>query len=263
MMPTALIVDDEPQANSLLAALVQLRGYRTVSALNGREAIDALEREAFDVVFLDLMLPDINGYEVCTHIKTCKTTALTPVIMVTARVAVENRMRSFLHGADNYVAKPYTPDQIFEAMDLADESRQALAGDAHRGALAFEAHDEGETLRRLSQLRSLLLAFSPLDADEVSRLADALRTLWESADAWGRRHGVSEIATLEYRVLDDRVEMRLRDLVGWLTEALALTDEPGGRPDSVASTTFDRVDVDDLLRSMTLVKRFDGDDRAR
>ena len=261
-MPTALIVDDEPQANTLLAMLVQLRGYRTVSVLNGREAIDALEREVFDIVFLDLMLPDINGYEVCTHIKTCKSTALIPVVMVTARVAVENRVRSYLHGADNYVAKPYTPDQIYEAMDLADECRLAAVRDARRGAFAFEARDEGETLRRLSQLRSLLLACTPLGADDVGRLGDAMRCLWESADAWGRRHGVTEVAALDYRVFDDRVEVRLHDLAGWLAKALALSDEPGGRPDALASATFDRVEVDDSLRSMTLVKHFDTEGPA-
>ena len=69
LMPTALIVEDEPEANKLLSMLVQLRGYQTESALDGAAALDHLRRQAFDVIFLDLMLPDIDGYDVCRALK--------------------------------------------------------------------------------------------------------------------------------------------------------------------------------------------------
>ena len=92
-MPTALIVEDEPEANQLLSMLVQLRGYRTESAFTGGEALEKVEHGPPDIVFLDLMLPDINGYEVCRRLKTRKATSLIPVVMVTARVAAENRDR--------------------------------------------------------------------------------------------------------------------------------------------------------------------------
>lgn len=255
-MPTALIIDDEPQANTLLAMLVQLRGYRTVSALNGQEAIDALERESFDIVFLDLMLPDINGYEVCTHIKSSKATTLTPVVMVTARMAVENRVRSFLHGADNYVAKPFTPNQIYDAIAQADEVRRGAEHACRRGSVALDADDEGESLRRLAQLRSLLLAGTPLPSEEIARLGESLRLLWESADAWGRRHRVGPVAVLDYHVHDDHVEVRLHDRSGWLSDALSHSDGCGDRPDEVANSSFDRVEIDGPLRTMVLVKRF-------
>lgn len=124
-MPTALIVEDEPEANRLLARIVQLRGYRTRSAFNGVEAITAIEDEAFDVVFLDLMLPDANGYEICRRIKDHPETRSTPVVIVTARLADENRAQSAQFGADGFIPKPYTPGQIFEALASADELRKA------------------------------------------------------------------------------------------------------------------------------------------
>ncbi len=64
-MPKALIVEDEPEANELLAMLVQLRGYQTDSAFTGGEALIKAEQARPDIVFLDLMLPDLNGYDVC------------------------------------------------------------------------------------------------------------------------------------------------------------------------------------------------------
>lgn len=115
-MPTALIVEDEPEANRLLARIVQLKGYRTQSAFNGSEALIAVESEAFDVVFLDLMLPDANGYDICRAIKGRPESSHTPVVIVTARLADENRAMSQQVGADGFIPKPYTPGQIFDAL---------------------------------------------------------------------------------------------------------------------------------------------------
>ncbi len=157
-MPTALIVEDEPEANKLLAMLVQLRGYTTESAFTGQEALDKVRVHVPDVVFLDLMLPDLDGYEVCRAFKSSGATSQVPVVIVTARIAAENRIESFDAGADDYVPKPYTPDQIFKALD---ESMSFVARDAPAdidGEVVLDGRDNGETLRQLARLRGLLLA---------------------------------------------------------------------------------------------------------
>ncbi len=124
-MPTALIVDDEVKANDLLARILKLRGYATRSEFTGETAIEAVESQPFDVVFLDLMLPDIDGYEVCRRIKERPETRGTPVVMVSAALADENRERGIQAGADGYIPKPYTPNQIFDALESADALRRA------------------------------------------------------------------------------------------------------------------------------------------
>jgi DNA-binding response OmpR family regulator len=116
-MPIALIVEDEPEANKLLAMLLQLRGYRTESAFQGAEALEKIRDHAPDVVFLDLMLPDMDGYDVCRSLKSLGQDDPIPVVIVTARLTAENRIESFAVGADDYIPKPYTPDQIFEAIE--------------------------------------------------------------------------------------------------------------------------------------------------
>ncbi len=115
-MPTALIVEDEPDANRLLAMIVQLKGFTTRSAFTGSEALALVDEDPPDVVFLDLMLPDTNGFEVCRTIKSRPETSKVPVVMVTARLAEENRAKSLQVGADEFIPKPYTPNQIFEAL---------------------------------------------------------------------------------------------------------------------------------------------------
>ena len=135
-MPTALIVEDEPEANKLLGMLLRLRGYQTESAFNGRQALELVEKSPPDIIFLDLMLPDLNGYEVCKILKSSKGTSLIPLVIVTARIAAENRIESFCLGADDYIAKPYTPDQIFQALEQAvrwlDQSRAGADPGADR-----------------------------------------------------------------------------------------------------------------------------------
>jgi CheY-like chemotaxis protein len=253
-MPIALIVEDEPEANKLLSMLVQLRGYRTDSAYTGGEALAKIDREPPDIVFLDLMLPDINGYEVCAALKTRKDTTLIPVVMVTARVALENRIQSYCTGADNYVAKPYTPDQIFDAMAEADDWLRRLASDGPAGEFPFESHDEGETLRRLAQLRSQLLAQTPLDLDTVCRVNESLRQLWSHADAWGRKHGVAAVASLSYRVEADRVVLSLRDLSGWFRDD---PRSPAERwPEGIARGRFDDVHADPPGGTVSFVVRY-------
>lgn len=252
-MPTALIVEDEPTANKLLAMLIQLRGYRTVSAFTGGEALASIDREPPDIVFLDLMLPDLNGYEVCRAIKNDPSTALIPVVMVTARIAIENRLQSYRAGADQYIPKPYTPDQIFEALTDADMLIGPDGRVAREGEIPFNADGEGETLRRLAGLRSLLLAATPLDADAVERVFHSLDLLWKSADEWGRGRRVARVATLHFDVQADRAVLTLRDLAGWFRDDPRPAAERW--PEAIGLGEFDEVE-DQPTGGVVLVARF-------
>src|SRR6185312_11958628 len=147
LMPTALIVEDEPEANELLSMLVQLRGYQTDSAFTGNQALEKVEQVRPDIVFLDLMLPDINGYDVCRQLKAHRDTSGIPVVLVTARLAAENRLQGFRVGATDYVPKPYTPDQIFGAMAHADIWRARLAEGAVEGVIPLDARGDMAHLR--------------------------------------------------------------------------------------------------------------------
>ena len=253
-MPTALIVEDEPEANKLLAMLVQLRGYRTDSAFTGTEALEKVGQAPPDLVFLDLMLPDINGYEVCKSLKSRKTTGAIPVVMVTARVAAENRLDSFRAGADDYIPKPFTPDQIFQAMADADAWRRQLERRDFEGEIHIEIPDEGESLRQLARLRSLLLARAPLDLDTVGQLSSALQEIWRDAVAWGRAHRSDFVATLSYRVHADRLTLTLRDASGWLGDDHFVPEDRW--PKAFSPVVFDEITPVESEHRISFLKRF-------
>ena len=253
-MPTALIVEDEPEANKLLSMLVQLRGYQTDSALNGRDALAIVEQRPPDIIFLDLMLPDINGYEVCTQLKSRKKTTMIPVVMVTARVTLENRIQSFTLGADQYVPKPYTPDQIFDALDDANDWRVSVANDQSDMTIAINSADDGETLRRLARLRSLLLATTPLDTATVVKMATSLQKLAIDADLWGQKHGLQEIALLDYHHERDHVVLSVRDVSGWFRDEKRILDELWTQTNTLGQ--FDSIARESSQGSLVFIKSF-------
>jgi DNA-binding response OmpR family regulator len=251
-MATALVVEDEPEANKLLAMLVRLRGYQTDSAFTGGEALKKVDRHRPDVVFLDLMLPDINGYEVCEALKSRKTTSTIPVIMVTARVAQENRFRGFRSGADEYIPKPYNPDQIFQALADADDWRKRAESQVTSGEIRLSPRDDGEALRRFAQLRSMLLARTSLDSSAVSRIGVVVEQIKESALAWGRLRRADPVATLDYCLEPDRLTLTLHDASGWLNGSLY--HEEGWR-EGIVTAGFDQIIQDDAGERLTFLKR--------
>ena len=253
-MPTALIVEDEPEANKLLAMLLQLRGYQTVSAFRGDEALEKIRQHAPDVVFLDLMLPDMNGYDVCRSLKSSGTDSLIPVVIVTARLTAENRIHSFDVGADDYIPKPYTPDQVFEALEQSRAWKDEIDSPRVEGEVPLDLRDDGETLRRLARLRRLLQVRSVLDPDEVDRISSAITELWSSVDTWSRRRGLDRVATLVYSLTSETLTLTIRDEAGWLP---ALRDlDPRLESTALAGARFDQVIVDEANHSLKLVKRF-------
>jgi CheY-like chemotaxis protein len=253
-MPTALIVEDEVEANKLLAMLVQLQGYKTDSAFSGAEAFAKVQSSVPDVIFLDLMLPDVDGYEICRALKSAGTTSQVPVIIVTARVAAKNRIDSFRAGADDYVPKPYTPDQIFQALDESDSWKRQLAAPRVEGQVALDGRDDGNTLRSLAQLRRLLLARSRLEPDGIEAIYAAIEAIWASVQQWAQHHRREQVATLAYLVTAESLTLTVRDEAGWLLSSESVSPEHVST--MLKKGPFDEVVTDQSARCLILIKNF-------
>lgn len=107
-----LIVDDDPCIISLIALHVEMAGYEPVSALDGIAALQLAPRERPRAVILDLMLPEIDGWEVCRSIKRDERTAGIPVLILSALSDRETREKAFIAGADGYMTKPFSPKEL-------------------------------------------------------------------------------------------------------------------------------------------------------
>ena len=107
-----LIVDDEKQLVSLVSLHMKMSGYEVLSAKDGEEALAIAKEEAPDLIILDLMLPKIDGWEVCKRLRTESKIGDIPVIMLTARSEAGDKLRGFECGADDYVTKPFSPREL-------------------------------------------------------------------------------------------------------------------------------------------------------
>ena len=104
-----LIVDDNKQIISILEAYARKEGYQTVIAVDGQEALDVFQRERPDIILLDVMMPKIDGFEVCRVIRK---TSNVPIIMITARGEDFEKIMGLEIGADDYIVKPFSPGEI-------------------------------------------------------------------------------------------------------------------------------------------------------
>ncbi|PTY01101.1 response regulator transcription factor [Opitutus sp. ER46] len=112
MKPKILVVDDEPDALEVLGFKLKEAGYAPIFAKDGSRAITAARDEHPDLIVLDLMLPEVDGLEVCKVLRRDNTTAGIPIVMLTARAAEMDRVIGLELGADDYVTKPFSPREL-------------------------------------------------------------------------------------------------------------------------------------------------------
>ena len=112
MCAKVLVVEDEADLNQLLTYNLEKAGFDVASVMDGEDAVIAVEDEAPDLVLLDWMLPNVSGLEICRQLRARKATARLPIIMLTARGEEEDRVRGLEHGADDYVAKPFSVGEV-------------------------------------------------------------------------------------------------------------------------------------------------------
>ena len=119
--PSILVVDDDPINVQLMEAQL-VNKYDIVKAFSGEEALDILGREKPDLIILDVMMPGINGYEVCRRIKSSEDTSFIPVIIVTALSSRDDRLEGIEAGADDFLTKP------IDRVELLTRSKNLLQG---------------------------------------------------------------------------------------------------------------------------------------
>jgi len=163
MSARILVIDDDRQLSEMLGMVLQGEGFLTEHAADGTEAVDMFQKGRPDLVLLDLMLPGIDGIEVCTQIRA---ESGVPIIMLTARSDTTDVVRGLEAGADDYVVKPFNPVELIARIRARLREPQQINGENLRiGDLDIDvaAHE----VRRGSQAISL----TPLEFDLLVILA--------------------------------------------------------------------------------------------
>src|SRR5919108_3527587 len=111
--PRVLVVDDEPQIRRALRLVLRANGYLVTEVTGGEAALDALATAEFDLMILDLMLPDLDGVEVCRRVREW---SRLPVVVLSAHGEEEIKVRALDEGADDYVTKPFSAPELLARM---------------------------------------------------------------------------------------------------------------------------------------------------
>jgi pilus assembly protein CpaE len=112
MAEKILVVDDDLDTLKLVGMMLQRQGYTIVAAINGAQALSKVPAEKPDLILLDVMMPDIDGFEVCHRIRAEPAFASTPILMFTAKTQVDEKVQGFEAGADDYLPKPTHPAEL-------------------------------------------------------------------------------------------------------------------------------------------------------
>lgn len=108
-----LVVDDDPHAVEILTRMLQREGYECLSATRGQEALDILAGERVDVILLDVMMPEMDGLQVCEQLRTDPDLSQIPVLLLTARDDMETRTSGMLLGVSEFLSKPINKRELF------------------------------------------------------------------------------------------------------------------------------------------------------
>jgi DNA-binding response OmpR family regulator len=109
-----LVVDDEVYIAHILEFSLGMEGYDVITATSGEEALTKADCEHPDLVVLDILMPDIDGYEVCSRLRADERFAETPIILLTAKHGEEDRARGLAVGASAYITKPFRPVELID-----------------------------------------------------------------------------------------------------------------------------------------------------
>lgn len=117
MAKRVLIVDDEPNILLSLEFLMKKKGYEVFIARDGREALEILTEKLPDVILLDIMMPEVDGYEVCQHVKNGAGTKHIKVIFLSAKTKEEDIRKGYDMGADLYITKPFSTRNLLQQVE--------------------------------------------------------------------------------------------------------------------------------------------------
>src|SRR5438105_1419032 len=113
---SVLVVEDDREINALVGAYAEICGFEYRSALNGATALTEAHRDPPSAVILDLMLPDVDGFEVCSRMRRDPLLAGVPIIILSALSGEKEKARGRACGADEYLTKPFDPDQLMKTL---------------------------------------------------------------------------------------------------------------------------------------------------
>ena len=184
--PRILVVDDEPEAVELVEFNLRQAGYAVSTAIDGAEALKKARTQTPDLIVLDVMLPEMDGFEICKTLRGEVPTSRTPILMLTAKAAEIDRVLGLELGADDYLTKPFSPRELLLRIkkilvrgQAEEQTRDQLRfGDLHIDVPRHVASWRGKPIE-LTATEFKLLTILAQRSGRVQSRDQLLRDVWE------------------------------------------------------------------------------------
>ena len=182
-----LVVEDEEHLNEAIKLNLDLEGYDVVSVYKGKDALQKFKEGRFDLIILDVMLPEVNGFDICQTIRLDDNQ--TPILFLTAKNSAQDRVKGLKIGGDDYLAKPFNLEEfILRVQKLIQRTTTSESLEANLEAFkiggsrinfkSFEVVDEDGILHKLTQRQIKLLKLLIDKKDEVVSRQEILEKVW-------------------------------------------------------------------------------------
>lgn len=210
--PTILVVEDEQSISEVMALYLTRSGYEVITAHDGRTALTELSRHKPDLVVLDLMLPEIDGWEITRRIRA---EGETPIIMVTARREESDRILGLEMGADDYVVKPFSPQELVSRVRAVLRRTQHQPSTPHPQGLTFPGL-QIDPVTRLITVHSTEIMLTAKEFDLLWFLASNPRRVFNRDQlldhVWGETEYIDpSTVTVHVRRLREKIEVDSSD----------------------------------------------------
>jgi len=161
--PHLLIVDDDVDIQRIVTLRLRQDGYRVVQATTGAAALMAAQKQSFDLIILDLLLPDIDGFSVLGALRARSATAMTPILLLSARDGAPEKVRGLELGADDYVTKPFSTAELLARVRAALRRHEHTAGANPSTRLPGNIAIERALRRRIEQSAPFAVCYADID----------------------------------------------------------------------------------------------------
>jgi phosphate regulon transcriptional regulator PhoB len=223
-----LIVDDEPDLVELVSYNLKKEGFRVSTAPDGEDALEKVRKGVFDLIILDLMLPGIQGVELCRMLRSNPKTEAIPIIMLTAKGEVSDKIRGLETGADDYMTKPFSPKELLarvkailrRAGEGSSKDKGIHIGDLHIDRETYNV-TKRDTPLHLSATEFKLLVFLAERKGRVFSREQLLDAVWKDESFVEPRTVDVHIRRLRTQIEDDPSEpvyIKTRRGVGYYVE---------------------------------------------
>lgn len=209
--PSILVVEDDVTNSNMLREILEEECFIVTQAYTGEEALTSIEKQEIDLIILDLMLPDVDGFKICKKLKTARDTNIIPILMLSALSDYKNKINGIEVGANSFISKPFDVDVMLSEIKKLLEWREQMKNRPDYECVDFTLNSEIQYLDELNNMISSLLQKTNLTNMEIEEIKSGIYEIGVNAIEWGNKFNKHLLVKVKYEITSDYFKITIED----------------------------------------------------